>query len=62
MVAERSMCWGLWVVGVFEVAEVFDVFACLISMALDEELLGLTWMDAMALRSCSTAVTIVVFS
>jgi len=38
------------------------VVVFLISMACDGDVLGVTWIDAMALRSCSMAMAIVVFS
>jgi len=62
MASEKLVCWGVWVVGVGREEGCVDVFVFLISMAFDGYWLGFTLMDAMAFRSCSTAMTIVVFS
>jgi len=62
IVAVRSLFGGLWLVGVFGVGRVKDIFAFSISMSVDGAGQGMTWVEMMAFRSCSTAVTIVVFS
>jgi len=62
MAAVKLLFGGLWLVGVFEVEGVEDVFTFSISMSVDGAGQGMTWVETMAFRSCSTAVTIVVFS
>ncbi len=62
MVAVKSVFGGLWLVGVFEVERFNDVFAFSISMSVDGAGQGMTWVETMAFRICSTAVMIVVFS